>query len=75
MVRPVIILKKLAGVIMSYRTFKRSCKDWKSFASARKITEETGLTYEEAREQCKEFNSNLSSAQKRNGTKMEFEEE
>jgi len=56
-----------------YRTFKRSATDWKTFASARKITEETGLTYQQAQERCEQFNSNRSAAQIRKGTKLEFE--
>lgn len=59
----------------TYRTFKRSATDWKSFASARKITEETGLTYEQARERCEQFNNNRNARQVRNGTKLEFERE
>jgi hypothetical protein len=57
-----------------YRTFKRSCTDWESFARARKMTESTGLTLEEAREECDKFNDNRTKAQVRAGTKMEFEE-
>jgi len=33
-----------------YKTFKRSCTNWNEFSTARKITEETGLTLEQARE-------------------------
>jgi hypothetical protein len=55
-----------------YKTFKRSCTNWKTFASARKITEETGLTYEQARQRCEDFNNNRTSAQIRKGTKLEF---
>ena len=55
-----------------YKTFKRSCTNWKTFASARKITVETGLTYAQAKERCEEFNKSLTSAQKRKGTKLEF---
>ena len=55
-----------------YKTFKRSCTNWKQFGSARKITEETGLTYEQARQRCEAFNANLTAAQKRKGTKLEF---
>lgn len=55
-----------------YRTFKRSCRNWQEFASARKITEETGLTYEQARERCEAFNANRTTAQIRKGTKLEF---
>ena len=57
---------------MTYRTFKRSCRNWKEFGSARKITVDRGLTYEEARRQCEQFNNNRTSAQIRKGTKLEF---
>lgn len=56
----------------AYKTFKRSCINWKTFARARKITVDTGLTYEQARQQCEEFNANLTPAQKRKGTRLEF---
>lgn len=55
-----------------YKTFKRSCTDWRSFAKARKITEETGLTYEQALERCERFNNSRTPAQIRKGTKLEF---
>lgn len=58
-----------------YKTFKRSVTDWKTFASARKITVDTGLTYDEALRQCERFNSNRSAAQIRRGTKLEFTKE
>lgn len=60
---------------MSYRTFKRSAKNWREFSSARKITYDTGLTWEEALRQCEKFNANLTPAQRRKGTRMEFEEQ
>jgi len=60
---------------MAYKTFKRSCRNWQQFATARKITVETGLTYDQARERCLEFNNNLTPAQKRKGTKLEFTEQ
>jgi hypothetical protein len=60
---------------MTYRTFKRSCRNWQQFVSARKMTENRGLSYESARQQCATFNANLTAAQKRHGTKMEFEAE
>ena len=56
----------------TYKTFIRSCTDWKSFASARKITQDTGLTYEQAYEACKNYNANRNAAHIREGTKMEF---
>lgn len=55
-----------------YKTFTRSCTDWKSFASARKTTQETGLTYEQATQRHKDFNANLNARQIRKGTKLEF---
>lgn len=58
--------------MQTYRTFLRSCTNWQSFARARKITQDTGLTYEEARQRCEAYNSNRTSRQIRKGTKMEF---
>lgn len=58
--------------MIRYKTFKRSCNNFRSFGSARKITEEMGLTYEQARQRCEDYNNNRTSAQIRKGTKMEF---
>jgi hypothetical protein len=58
-----------------YKTFKRSCTNWEQFARARKMTQEIGLTYEQAKERCQYFNQNLTTAQKRKGTKLEFTEQ
>jgi TRAP-type uncharacterized transport system substrate-binding protein len=55
-----------------YKTFKRSCTNWDTFATARKITEETGLTLEQARQRCEEYNTNRTAEQIRKGTKLEF---
>lgn len=55
-----------------YTTFKRSCTSFETMARARKITEETGLTYEQAKLRCEEFNNNRTPAQIRKGTKLEF---
>lgn len=60
---------------MAYKTFKRSRTGWNSFSSARKITFDTGLTYDEARRQCEAFNNNRTPAQIRRGTKLEFTEQ
>lgn len=60
---------------MSYKTFKRSCTNWQTFASARKITDERGLTYEEAKRRCEFWNSTRTPAQIRRGTKLEFTQE
>lgn len=59
----------------TFKTFKRSATSFATFASARKITVDTGLTEEEARRQCKSFNDNRTSAQIRRGTKMEYTSE
>jgi hypothetical protein len=59
----------------TYKTFLRSCTDWQSFAAARKITQDTGLSYEEARRRCEDYNANRNAAQIRKGTKMEFTRE
>lgn len=56
----------------TYKTFIRSCTDWQQFAHARKITQETGLTYEQAVSRCEYYNSRRTSRQIRKGTKMEF---
>jgi hypothetical protein len=60
---------------MAYKTFKRSVTDWKSFARARKITVDTGLTRQEAYARCEQFNKNRTASQIRKGTKMEFTEQ
>ena len=59
----------------TYKTFIRSATNWKQFASARKITQDTGLTYDEAKQRCEEYNAHLTSRQRRKGTKMEFTQE
>lgn len=59
----------------TYRTFKRSCRNWQEFSKARKLTVDRGLTYDEAKRQCECNNEGLTSAQKRKGTKFEFESE
>jgi len=55
-----------------YKTFIRSCTDWKSFGSARKITQETGLSYEQARQRCEDYMKQRTPRQIRKGTKLEF---
>ena len=52
----------------TYYTFKRSAKNFKQFATARKIIVDRGLTMEEARRQCEQFNANRTPAQIRKGT-------
>jgi len=59
----------------TYKTFLRSCTDWKSFASARKLTQDTGLSYEDALQRCGDYNANRNARQITKGTKMEFTRE
>lgn len=55
-----------------YTTFLRSCRNWAEFASAEKVIQDEGLTYEEARAACGEFNDNRNEREIEAGTKMEF---
>lgn len=57
----------------TYWVFKRSARNWREFASARKYRVETGLTYDEARRCCERHNSSLSASEQRRGTKYEFQ--
>ena len=59
----------------TFRTFKRSATSWETFASARKFTDRTGLTREEALQRCDDWNNSRTAAQVRKGTKLEFERE
>lgn len=56
----------------TYRTFIRSCKNWTEFARARKRTVDRGLSWSQAKEDCKEYNNNRSPRQISKGTMMEF---
>ena len=58
-----------------YRTFKRSARNWEEFSKAEKIEVETGLSLDEARAACQNFNCNLTDKEKELGTKLEFEED
>lgn len=59
----------------TYKTFKRSCTNWRTFAKGRKITVDTRLSYAEARAQCELYNASRTAAQVRKGTMMEFTKE
>jgi len=56
----------------NYIVFRRSATCFASFASANKTIVCKGLTREEARRMCSEFNDNRTPAQIRRGTKLEF---
>lgn len=60
---------------MTYKTFTRSCTSFETMRTARKYTRHTGKTLEEAQQLCEAFNSKLTPAQERKGTKMEFTRE
>jgi hypothetical protein len=55
-----------------YKTFIRSCTNWRQFAKARKITQETGLTYEQAKQRCVDYVLKRTRRQIRKGTMLEF---
>jgi len=59
----------------TYTVFKRSATDFQSFAKARKIVQRRGMSLEDARKMCDDFNDNRTEAQKRASTKLEFESE
>lgn len=59
----------------TYRTFKRSARNFREFANRRKRTVDRGLTYDEARRACENYNKELTSNEKTRGTMMEFEVE
>lgn len=59
----------------TYYTFLRSAKNWREFAGNEKRVVETGLSYDEAREACQEYNANRSEREKEEGTYLEFTEE
>jgi len=60
---------------MTYRTFKRSARNFEEFASAEKLEEENGLTLTQARADCAQFNATRSAEEIAAGTKLEFERE
>jgi hypothetical protein len=59
----------------TYRTFKRSARNFEQFARARKVTVDRGLTIDEALRACEQFNANRTPSQIRKGTKLEFTRE
>lgn len=63
------------GDEQTYRTFIRTANSWRTFANNPKQEQETGLSWAEAAEACREYNENRSEAEKEAGTMMEFERE
>lgn len=59
----------------TYRTFKRSARNFREFSSRRKRTVDRGLTYDEARRACENYNKGRTASEKSRGTMMEFEAE
>lgn len=58
-----------------YKTFLRSATNMGQFAKARKITQHTGLTYDQAREACATYNTQRTKRQIKRGTMLEFTKE
>jgi hypothetical protein len=56
----------------TYKTFLRSSTNWQEFFGRRKMTQETGLSYEQARERCQTYLKNRNSRQIKKGTMLEF---
>ncbi len=71
----VAILLLMYNNYKTYKTFIRSCTSFATMAKARKITQDTGLCYEEARNRCDAYNANRTARQIAKGTKMEFTQE
>ncbi len=59
----------------TYRTFKRSARNWEEFANSTKFTDKRGLSLKEARERCEQWNADRTAAQIQRGTKLEFEQD
>lgn len=57
----------------TFYTFIRSCTSFETMARARKKICERGLTRDQARQRCDNYNRNLTPAQIKKGTKMEFD--
>lgn len=57
---------------MTYTVFRRSATNFEQLARANKKIIRTGLSLEQARALCKEFNDDRTPAQERAGTKLEF---
>lgn len=55
-----------------YTVFKRSARNFEEFARARKATIRRGLSLDEARRLCANFNNGRTAAQVARGTKYEF---
>ena len=58
-----------------YKVFRRSCRSWGEFSTARKFNIRRGLTAEEARTFCGNFNDNRKAREIARGTKYEYTEE
>jgi hypothetical protein len=56
----------------TYCTFTRAARNWEEFASAKKVVHDRGLTEEEARAACQEWNANRSAKDVKAGRKMEY---
>jgi hypothetical protein len=57
---------------MRFTVFRRSCVNWEQFAHARKTIIRRGLSGDEARRMCDQFNDHRTKAEVKRGTKYEF---
>ncbi len=55
-----------------YQTFTRTAASFEDFPVAEKRVIERDLSFEEALENCRQFNDNRTPAERKAGTKMEF---
>lgn len=60
---------------MTYYTFRRAARNWDEFASSSKTVVRRGLSYEEARATCQEYNRSRTPQQVARGVKLEFSSE
>ena len=56
----------------NYIVFSRAARNWAEFSSANKRVVRKGMTLEEARAFCSDFNDKRTEGQKRRGVKYEF---
>ena len=57
-----------------YKTFLRSARNFDEMSKARKTTVSTGLTFNDAWQQARDYNNARNAKQLAKGTKMEFTE-
>lgn len=61
--------------MITYRVFRRSCRNWTEFARARKTTVQRRLVYSQASRMCHEYNIGRTRRQIDKGTMYEMDVE